>query len=139
MLECNQALQDGKPRPRPRLKRGMKPSCPELQIKAPLQAEILLELRAAWAGEQDKNKERVIAQFKEPITKNRQLTAYQSNSYSHDDYESDFTANTQNSEGTFVFQADTEFNANTNVNSNRQIEGTNDLTVNAAVLKSIIR
>ena len=62
--------------------------------------------------------------------KNHQLTAYEAWSYS-DGYKSDFTANTKNSEGTSVFEADTEFDANTSVNSNEEIEGNlpSDLTV----------
>ena len=76
ILECNQALCNGKPKPKLRLRRERKPSRPKLQIKAPLWTDLSPELRAAWAREQDKNKERVIAQFKEPITKNRQLTTY---------------------------------------------------------------
>ena len=92
---------------------------------------MLSELRSAWIREYDRNKERVIAQFKEPITNNHQLTAYEARSYS-DGYESDFTANTQISEGTFVFQADTEFDTSASVNSNGEIEGNppSELTVN---------
>ena len=70
--------------------------------------------------------------------KESQLTAYKAQSYS-DGYESDLTANTQNLEATFAFQADTtEFNANIGVNSNGEIEGTSDLTVNATASKSIL-
>ena len=91
------------------------------------------------AREDDKNKEQVIAQFKVLITKNRQLTAYKARSYSNG-YELDFTANTQNSEAIFVFQVDsTEFNTNVDVNSNGEIEGTSDLTVNTAVSKCILQ
>ena len=50
-------------------------------------------LRATWAREQDKTKERVIAQFKDHPTKNHQLSSYQG--IVHDGYNSDFTANTR--------------------------------------------
>ena len=69
------------------------------------------------------------------------MTVYKARSYS-DGYESDFTTNTQYSEGTFVFQVDTEFNTSASVNSNGEIEGNlpNELTLNAAtLLKSILR
>ena len=61
-----------------------------------------------------------------------------------DGYESYFIANTQNLEGTFVFQADTEFGTSASVNSNGEIEGilpseSSELTVNAAASKSILR
>ena len=82
--------------------------------------------------EKPENKEQVIAQFKEPKTNNCQLTAYEATQSYSDGYKSNFTNNKQNPEGTFVFQADTtEFDANASVNSNREIEGTSDLTVNA--------
>ena len=51
---------------------------------------------------------KVIAQLSKPITKNRQLTAYQGN-ISQDGYDSDYTAITQNSEGKFVLKVETEF------------------------------
>ena len=91
--------------------------------------------------EDDKNKERAIAQFKVPITKNCQLTAYQGRPYSQNGYESDFIANTQNLEGTFVIQADTEFDTNVSFNSNGEIEyiPSSELTVNAASSKSILQ
>ena len=38
---------------------------------------MLPELRFAWVRKDDRNKKRVIAQFKEPITKNRQLIVYE--------------------------------------------------------------
>ena len=84
----------------------------------------MLELRSALAREDDRNKGQVIAHFKEPITKNRQLTVYEANC--SDRYDSDFTANTQNSEGTFVFralQAETEFDTSASVHSNGELEG----------------
>ena len=40
----------------------------------------------AWARRTGDNNERIIAQFKEPVTKNRQLTAYEANRYA-DGYE----------------------------------------------------
>ena len=83
----------------------------------------------------------MIAQFKDPLTKSRPLSSYQSIVQDgRDGYDSDFTANTQNSDGTFVFIADTEFNANASVNSNGEMEGTpSELTVNAAASKCILR
>ena len=56
-----------------------------------------------WVCETCDNKKRIIAQFKEPVTKYRQLTAYEVTR--SDQYDSDFTANTQNFEGTFDFHA----------------------------------
>ena len=101
----------------------------------------------AWARESGDNKEKIIAQFKTPVTKNRQLTAYEANR--NDGYDSDFTANTQNSEGTFVFtayNAETEFDTSASVNSNGELEGSQPsegpsegLIVNAAATKSILR
>ena len=63
----------------------------------------LARTKLAWARETGDNKECVIAQFKEPVTKNHQLTAYEATC--SDGYDSDFTAKTQNSEGTYVFHA----------------------------------
>ena len=103
MLQCNQALRHGKPKARQKLRRERKSDRPELQIKGPVWTDMLPELRLAWICKDDRNKDRVIAQFKEPITKNCQLTAYEARSYS-DGYESDFTTNTQNSEGTFCWK-----------------------------------
>ena len=102
------------------------------------------ELRTAWARELPENKDQVIAQFKEPLTKNRQLTAYEATR--SDRYDSDFTANTQKSEGTYVFhalQARTEFNTTASVNSNGELEGISScelsgLIVNTAASKSIL-
>ena len=99
----------------------------------------------AWARETGDNKERIVAQFKEPVTKNRRLTAYEATR--SDGYDSDFTANTQNSEGTFVFhalQAETEFDTSGSLNSNGELEGIapcepSGLIVNAAISKSILR
>ena len=86
------------------------------------------ELKLAWAGKKSEVKEKVIAQFSKPITKNRQLTAYQSN-ISQAGYDSNYTANIQNSEGTFVFEADT-FDTSASVNSDGEVEPI--VTVNAA-------
>ena len=97
----------------------------------------------AWARETGNNKERIIAQFREQVTKNRQLTAYEANR--NDGYNLDFSANTQNSERTFVFQAvqaETEFDTSASLNSNGELEGNppcEGLIVNAAVTKSILR
>ena len=144
VLQYSQALRDGNPKPRQKLRRACKPSRPELQIKGTVWTDILPELQSAWAREDDWKKEQVIAQFKEPITKNRQLTAYEATC--SDGYDSYFTANTQNSEGTYVFhalQAETEFNTSASVNSNGELEGTppcepSGLIVNAAASKSIL-
>ena len=103
------------------------------------------ELRSAWVREDDSNKKRVIAQFKEPVTKNCQLTAYEASR--SDRYDSDFTANTQNLEGKYVFhalQAETEFHTSASFNSNRELEAISTcepsgLIVNAAASKSILR
>ena len=55
-------------------------------------------------------------------------------------YDSDFIANTQNLESTFVSLADTKFNANASVNSNGDMECTPiELTINAAASKSFLR
>ena len=116
---------------------------PELWRKGPLWSDISPELRTAWAGELPQNKEHVIVQFKEPLTKNRQLTAYEATHF--EGYDSDFTANTQNSEGTSVFyvlQTEARFDTSVSVNSNGELEGIllsepRGLTVNAAALKSI--
>ena len=94
MLQYSQALLDGKPRPKPKLRRQRQPIRPELQIKDSLWSDILLELRTTWAQENPENKEQVIAQFKEPLTKNRQLTAYKATRSYSDGYDSDFSANT---------------------------------------------
>ena len=80
------------------------------------------------------------------MTKNCQLTTYEAIRYS-DGYDSDFTANTQNSEGTYVFhtlQAGTAFDTSASVNSNGEIEGflssePSELIVNAAASQSILR
>ena len=130
----------GKIKTKTKITQEQTPSYPKLQIKVPLQAEILPQLRALWAREQDKNKEHVIAQFKETITTNRKLFSYQSIvTDSWDNHDSNLTANTQNSEGIFVFQANTEFNANASVNSNGEIRGTSNLIVNAVASKSILQ
>ena len=79
------------------------------------------------------------------MTKNCQLTTYKATR--SDKYDSDFAANTQNSDGTFVFhvcQVETEFDTSANVNSNKELEGIlayepSGLTVNAAASKSILR
>ena len=73
---------------------------------------------------------------------NRQLTAYEAEiRYDDCGYESDFTTNTHNSENTYIFQAETEFDTSVNVNSNGEIEGnpSNKLTVNAASSIGILR
>ena len=93
------------------------------------------EFKSAWARKKPEVKEKVIAQISEPITKNRHLTAYQS-IFPQDGYNSDYTANTQNSEGTFVFKADT-FDTSTIANDNGEIEPT--VTVNAAKSDGILR
>ena len=80
----------------------------------------------------------MIAQFKVPVTKNRQLTAYEAEiQYEDGGYESEITANTHNSEHTYVFNAETEFDTNASVNSNGEIEGNppNELTVKAGILR----
>ena len=99
------------------------------------------EMKTTWIREDDKNKERIIAQFKTPITQNRQLTAYEATRSYSDGLESDFTVNTHNSECTYVFQADTEFDTSASVNSNGEIEGNqpSELTVNATASKSILQ
>ena len=101
VLECNQARRSGQPPPKDKLRRTRRPSRPELQIKGPVWTDLSPDLKMAWARETGDNKEKIIAQFKEPVTKNRQLTAYEANR--NDGYDSDFTANTQNLEGTYVF------------------------------------
>ena len=91
------------------------------------------------------NKEELTATFKEPITKNCQQTAYEATC--SEGYDSDFTASTQNSEGTYVFcalHAETEINTSASVNSNGELEGISPykpsgLIVNNAASKSILR
>ena len=51
MLQYSQALRDGKPKPKPKLRSEQQPIRPELQIKGLLWSEILPELRTAWARE----------------------------------------------------------------------------------------
>ena len=138
-LLCNQAMREGKPRPQRKL-RGRRPAQqPELQIKGPLWSDISPELRSAWARETAVNKEKVIAQFKVPIVKNSQLTAYKSDT--NVGYESDITENTHNSEHTYVFQAETEFDTIDSVNSNGELEDNHptDVLVNKAASNSILR
>ena len=94
LLECNQVLCNGKPQPRPRLRRERKSSRSELQIKGSVWTDISPELKTTWAQEDDKNKEHIITEFKVSVTKNRQLTAYQVTSCLQDGYGSVFTANT---------------------------------------------
>ena len=73
------------------------------------------------------------------------MTAYEANW--NNGYNSDFTANTQNSEETFVFralQAETEFDTSASVDSNGELEGIpldnpSGTIVNAAATKSILR
>ena len=80
----------------------------------------------------------MIAQFKVPVVKNNQLTAYKSDTLSAG-YESDMTENTHNSEHTYVFKAETEFDTTDSVNSNGELEGGHptDVLVNKASSKSI--
>lgn len=60
ILECNQALCKGKPCPKQHLRSERKASRADLEIKQPLFAELLPELQASWAQEQDHLKEQVI-------------------------------------------------------------------------------
>ena len=78
-LECNKAMHEGKTRPNTCLRRP--PVRPELKINNPAWSMLLPVLKSAWAREKTEDKEKVIAQFNVPITKNRQLTAYQSTSH----------------------------------------------------------
>ena len=84
--------------------------------------------------EKNEIKQQVIVHLKDPPTNDHQLFSYQSNV--HDGYDSDFTANTYNLEGTFIFLAETEYYTNASINSNGEIEGTSDLTVNATTSKN---
>ena len=144
MLQCSGAYRDGKPKPDGKL-RCRKPIRTDLQIKGPVWTDLSPDLKTAWARETGENKEKIIAQFKEPVTKNRQLTAYEANR--NDGYDSDFTANTQNSEGTFAFHAynaKIEFDTSASVNSDGELEGVpanepTNLIVNAAGTTSILR
>ena len=103
MLQCSQALHNGKPKQRYKLRQDRKPGRLELQTNGLVWTDMSSELRSAWVHEDDQNREHVIPQFKEQVTKNRQLTAYEA--ACSDRYDSDFTTNTQNSEGTYVFHA----------------------------------
>ena len=100
--------------------------------------EIFPELQAGWAREQDHIKEQVIKQFKDPPTKNHQLSSYCGDV--QDGYNSDYTTHTNNIDGTLVFAANTGFDANASVSSNGEIKDTtSELTVNTAALKIILR
>ena len=52
----------------------------------------------------------MIEHFKDPLTKNHQLSSYCN--VVQDGYNSEYTANTNNTGGTFVFAADIKFDAN---------------------------
>ena len=104
ILQCSQAMREGKPKPKPNFKRERRPIWPELQIKGQLWSSIWPELQTAWVREIPENKEKVITQFKVPVVNNRQLTAYKVEiRYDNGGYESDFTNNTHNSENTYIF------------------------------------
>ena len=76
-LQCSRAMQEGKPKPNLKLRRERQPIRPDLQIKGTAWTDISPELRSAWIHKTSESKEKVIAQFKVPVTKNRQLTAYE--------------------------------------------------------------
>ena len=83
----------------------------------------------------------MIAQFKVPVVNNRQLTAYGAEiQYKDGVYKSEINANTHNSEHTYVFNAEIEFDANNTINSNGEIEGNppNELKVKAASSTGIL-
>ena len=60
-LECNKAMQEGKPRPKTRLRQ---PSVrPELRINNPAWSLLSLKFKSAWARKKPEVKEKVIAQM----------------------------------------------------------------------------
>ena len=139
-------MKQGKPLPPARSRRSSRqPLQKEQQIKEPAWSAIDGDLKKAWIRETNDNKEMVIAQFVAesksivPVTKNRNLhTVYLTESNDDDGYKSDFTANTQNSEGTFQFDVNsTVFDATADANSNGEIlEGSQyDLNVNATAAR----
>ena len=137
VLQCNQAMNQGKPRPPPITRQ--EPLCQELRIKDPTWSGLKPNTRQSWARESNNNKEKIIAQFvaefksSTPVTKNQYLrTVYRIKFDDNDWYESDFTAN---SESTFQFNVNSAmFDTTANNNSNEEIviEGIN-LNVNVAV------
>ena len=67
MLQCSRAYRDGKPKPDGKLRRR-KPIRTDLQIKGPVWTELSPDLKTTWARETGENKEKIIAQFKEPAS-----------------------------------------------------------------------
>ena len=136
ILQCNQAIKQGKLCPPPRTRRDL--LCQELRIKDPIWSGLEDDIKRAWAKKCNNNKEKIIAQFvvdsksNVPITKNRNLrTVYRMELEDDDGYESDSTAN---SEGIFQFNANSAiFDTTVDDNSNGEIilEGSN-LNVNMA-------
>ena len=98
------------------------------------------ELQTTWVRETPENKEKVIAQFKVPVVNNRQLTAYKADMMMVVMNRTSLKI-PHNSDNTYVYQVDTEFDTSANVNSNGEIEGnlSNELTVNVAALPGILR
>ena len=103
-----------------------------MQIKEPTWSKLAGDTNKAWIQESNSNKEMVIAQFvaesksDPPITKNLQMCTVYAVDLINDGYNTDYTANTQNSEGTYGLPS--EFNANSavydatnNINSNEEI------------------
>ena len=136
ILQCNQAMEQGKPRPSPRTRR--EPLRQELRIKDPTWSGLKPDTRQSWARGSNDNKEKIIAQFiaesksSAPVTKNQHLrTVYRMEFDDNDGYESDFTAN---SKGIFQFNVNSAmFDTTASDNSNGEIviEG-RYLNVNAA-------
>ena len=144
VLQCSQAMKQGKPRPPPRTRQ--EPLRQELQIKDPTWSELKLDIRQSWARESNDNKEMIIAQFvaesksSVPASKNQNLqTVYRMKFDDKDEYESDFTAN---SEGTFQFNVNSamfDTTADNNSNGEIVIEGSNLNVKTAAAKKKIGR
>ena len=114
-----------------------------MQIKDPEWSKLKGETKKVWIQEDNDNKKIIIAQFVAgsksivPVTKNRNLyTVFMSDFNDRDGYDSDFTANTQNSDGIFQFNVNSSlFDTTTNNNSNVEILEGSNLNVNAAAAR----
>ena len=135
-LLCNKSLKEGKPRPPPRSRRREPPQ-EELKIKQPTWSKLNKETRDAWIRESNKNKDLIVEQFVGnckaivPATKNHNLCiSYNAEFVDSEGYESNYT---NNSEGTFIFVANsTMYNTTDNESNGENVSGGKELNVNAA-------
>ena len=145
VLVCNKAMKQGKSLPLSRTCRLQRqPLWKDLQIQDHTWSKLKKETKTAWIQEDNDNKEMVIVQFvlefksSVQVTKNQHLhTVHMPDFFNRDGYDSDFTANTQNSIGTFQFNANSSlFDTTVDNNSNGEmiLEGS-DLNVNAAAAR----